>query len=62
MAYANKKGKLVTNVIKRRYTLLVTFSDGHQEEMTVEAESLSAAGLLLPMTAVTWEAIGDNQF
>lgn len=53
------KPKLVTNVVKKKYNLLVTFSDGKQKKMVVEAESLSAAGLLLPMTAVAWEEIEE---
>ena len=55
-----KTKQLVTNVIKRPYHCLVTFADGHQEEITVEAESLYAATLLFPQDAVTWEPIGDN--
>ena len=55
------KKKLVTSVVKKPYILRVTFSDGRQEEVEVEAESLSAAGLLLPTDAVVWEPIGENQ-
>lgn len=40
--------KLVTNVIKHPYTFLLTFPDGRTEEKTVQAESESAAVLLLP--------------
>ena len=47
--------KLVQNVVKRKYHLIVTFSDKHTEEVEVEAESLSAAALKLPPDAVAWE-------
>lgn len=55
------KPKLITNVVKKKYNLLVTFSDGKQKKMVVEAESLSAAGLLLPMTAIAWEEIPEDE-
>lgn len=40
--------KLRTNVIKSRYTFLVCFRSREDETITVEAESLPAARLLLP--------------
>ena len=49
--------KLITNVVKYPITFLVTFSDGRQEEITVEAESVTAAALLMPPDAVTWEPL-----
>lgn len=47
--------KLVTNVLKRPYTFLLTFPDGRTEEKTVQAESESAAVLLLPDKAEVGE-------
>lgn len=47
--------KLITNVIKRPYTFLLTFPDGRTEEKTVQAESESAAVLLLPDKAEVGE-------
>ena len=41
-------GKLRTNVIKNRYTFLVVYDDKDNEEITVEAESVDAAALMLP--------------
>lgn len=40
--------KLRTNVVKNRYTFRVEFLDREDETITVEAESLPAARLLLP--------------
>lgn len=59
--FMSVKRKLVTNVVKRRYNLLVTFKDGHKEVITVEAESLAAAGLLLPHDAEKWIPIEDKE-
>lgn len=42
------EGKLRTNVIKSRYTFHVIFDDKDSEEITIEAESVGAAALLLP--------------
>lgn len=47
--------KLVTNVIKRPYTFLLAFPDGRTEKKTVQAESESAAVLLLPDKAEVGE-------
>ena len=57
----NESGKLRTNVIKSRYTFLVCFRSREDETITVEAESLPAARLLLPDDLVSayllkWEA------
>ena len=41
-------GKLRTNVVKNRYTFLVVYDDKDNEELTVEAESVGAAALMLP--------------
>lgn len=41
-------GKLHTNVVKNRYTFLVVYDDKDNEEVTVEAESVGAAALMLP--------------
>lgn len=40
--------KLVTNVVKRPYKFRVTFRSGNTGTITVRAESLDAAVLLLP--------------
>lgn len=42
------EGKLRTNVIKNRYTFCVVYDDKDNEEITVEAESVGAASLILP--------------
>jgi len=42
------EGKLHTNVINKRYTFLVVYDDKDNEEVTVEAESVGAAALMLP--------------
>lgn len=42
------EGKLRTNVVKNLYTFRVIFDDKDSEEITVEAESVSAAALMLP--------------
>lgn len=42
------EGKLRTNVIKNRYTFCVVYDDKDNEEITVEAESVGAAALMLP--------------
>lgn len=42
------EGNLHTNVVKTRYTFLVVYDDKDNEEVTVEAESVSAAALMLP--------------
>lgn len=52
--------KLIKAVVTRPYIFRVTFSDGHTEEITVEAESVISAGLKMPADAVTWEPIGEN--
>lgn len=52
--------KLMKAVVTRPYIFRVTFSDGHTEEITVEAESVTAAALNMPANAVTWEPIGEN--
>lgn len=44
--------KLVQNVVKRTYVFDVQGLDGNIEEIEVEAESESAARLLLPECAV----------
>lgn len=54
--------KLRTNVIKNRYTFLVSFRRRKDEKITVEAESLPAARLQLPEDffsayLLKWEAI-----
>ena len=41
-------GKLHTNVVKNRYTFLVVYDDKDNEELTVEAESVGSAALMLP--------------
>ena len=41
-------GKLRTNVVKNRYTFLVVYDEKDNEEVTVEAESVGAAALMLP--------------
>lgn len=41
-------GKLHTNVVKNRYTFLVVYDEKDNEELTVEAESVGAAALMLP--------------
>lgn len=43
------EGKLRTNVVKNRYTFLVVYDDKDNEEITVEAESINAAALMLPI-------------
>lgn len=43
--------KLRTNVIKKKWTFALTFTDGRMEEVEVEAESYSAAILSLPRFA-----------
>lgn len=40
--------KLVKNVIVRPWSFTLNFKDGHEEEITVYAESFAAARLLLP--------------
>ena len=40
--------KLVTNVVKKPWRFLVTFKDGREEVLTVEAESYHAAICALP--------------
>lgn len=42
------EGKLHTNVVKNRYTFLVVYDEKDNEEVTVEAESVGAATLMLP--------------
>lgn len=42
------EGKLHTNVVKTRYTFLIVYDDKDNEEVTVEAESVGAAALMLP--------------
>lgn len=42
------EGKLRTNVIKNRYTFCIVYDDKDNEEITVEAESVDAAALMLP--------------
>lgn len=42
------EGKLHTNVVKNRYTFLVVYDEKDNEEVTVEAESVGAAALMLP--------------
>lgn len=42
------EGKLRTNVVKNRYTFCVIYDDKDNEEITVEAESIGAAALMLP--------------
>lgn len=42
------EGNLHTNVVKNRYTFLVVYDDKDNEELTVEAESVGAAALMLP--------------
>lgn len=54
--------KLRTNVIKNRYTFLVSFRSRKDEKITVEAESIPAARLRLPEDffsayLLKWEAI-----
>lgn len=47
--------KLVTAVVKRPYTFLLSYNDGRTEWVTVQAESESAAALLLPDKAEVGE-------
>ena len=49
--------KLVKNVVEHDFHFRVTFSDGHKDIVTVRAESIAAAGLLMPFDAVTWEPL-----
>ena len=49
--------KLVKNVVEHDFHFRVTYSDGHQDIVTVRAESIAAAGLLMPHDAVTWEPL-----
>lgn len=42
------EGNLHTNVVKNRYTFLVVYDEKDNEELTVEAESVGAAALMLP--------------
>lgn len=40
--------KLITNVVKKPFKFTLTFEDGRTQDITVEAESFSAAVLSLP--------------
>ena len=42
-----KKSKLITNVVKKPFTFRVTFKSGSVDYQTIEAESESAALLIL---------------
>lgn len=55
LARESAKPMLVTTVIKRPFTFLLTFPDGRTEEKTVQTESESAAVLLLPDKAEVGE-------
>jgi MinD superfamily P-loop ATPase len=47
--------KLVTNVIKHPYKFRVTFRGGNTDTITVHAESLDAAALLLPTNVAEYK-------
>lgn len=51
------RGTLRTNVIKKPWVFLVTFKDGREEEVTVEAESYHNAVYSLPSGKKTYKLL-----
>ena len=53
--------KLVKNVVPRRWRFMVTFKDGREEEITVEAESYHVAVYALPRGKKSYKLIQENK-
>ena len=43
-----KVKRLIANVVKRKFHFTLFFEDGHTQDVDIEAESISAAELMLP--------------
>lgn len=53
--------RLRANVVKKKWDFLVTFKDGREEEITVEAASYHSAVYSLPSGKKGYKLLGGNK-